>query len=138
MHNSLYPECRAGTNRLSGGQRSCRFRCLSRIILSANDWKATICGERSESLVISPRHTYVSFWISGMSQSSTMPFSSFTYVRYSYCIIRNSSSISPGILTFISERSSLRCSPLPYSICALAQSPRSSSNRFIKYILLSL
>lgn len=48
MHNSLYPECRAGTNRLSGGQRSCRFRHLSRIILSANDWKATICGERSE------------------------------------------------------------------------------------------
>lgn len=43
-----YPECRAGTNCLSGGQRSCRFRHLSRIILSANDWKATICGERSE------------------------------------------------------------------------------------------
>lgn len=41
-------ECRAGTNRLSGGQRSCRFRHLSRIILSANDWKATIRGKRSE------------------------------------------------------------------------------------------
>lgn len=58
------------------------------------------------SLVISPRHTYVSLWISAISSKSTIPFSKFTCARYSSCIFRKSASIAPGILTFIRKRRS--------------------------------
>ena len=69
--------------------------------------------------------------------ASVIPRSVFLCCKYSSCTIRNSSSIDPGIRTFIRERSKSRCPCTSLGILGLRIRLSSFKRYSIKYNLLS-
>ena len=66
-------------------------------------------------------------------QIGILPFSLLICCKYSSCTRKNSSSIAPGILIFIRDRSSLFCSSTLAGICIRVYFRRSFNNVSIRY-----